>query len=139
MPTKAKKQKKAVKKSPPRRQASLPGMEDRAIAELEKLAEHYANIRDKRMVLTKQEVELNDDLLALMKKHDKTEYHHQDVHCWIKAKDERVKVKIGEIEIKQSKSKNGEDEEDEEEPEETPEEMPEQEMPEAVVEPDAVP
>lgn len=76
----------------------LPGMEESGIKELEKTAEDYADVRDNRMQLTKQEKELNQTLLALMKKHGKAEYHHDDVHCWIKAKEERVKVKIGEIE-----------------------------------------
>ncbi len=95
--------KKKTKAKKPKQKA-LPGMEDRAIAALEAVAEQYAEIRDKRMGLTKKEVELNDELLTLMKKNGKAEYHHGDVHCWIKAKDERVKVKIGEIEIK-AKSK----------------------------------
>lgn len=76
----------------------LPGMEDSGIKELEKLAEEYADVRDHRMQLSKREVELQELLLGVMKKFQKTEYHHDEVHCWIKAKDERVKVKIGEME-----------------------------------------
>lgn len=90
------------------KQPSLKGMEDRALEELEAKAEEYADVRDNRMRLTTQEVELNDELLALMKKHKKAEYHHGDVHCWIKATDERVKVKIGEITPKQRKKESGE-------------------------------
>lgn len=89
-------------------QASLAGMEDRALEELEAKAEEYASIRDDRMELTQKEVELNDELLDLMKKHKKAEYHHGDVHCWIKAKDERVKVKIGELTPKQRKKESSE-------------------------------
>lgn len=112
--------KKKAKKSVPKRKPvevnrkprtpRLPGMEDAGIAELEKLAEKYADVRDQRMVLTKREAEMNADLLALMKKHGKTEYHHDEVHCWIKAKDERVKVKLGEID--QQTSFKPEDEDD---------------------------
>lgn len=105
-------EKKAVKKEVPRkpRTPRLPGMEDSGIQELESLAEQYADVRDQRMVLTKREAEMNADLLALMKKHGKTEYHHDEVHCWIKAKDERVKVKLGEID--QQTSFKPEDEDD---------------------------
>lgn len=95
-----------VKRKP--RAQRLPGMEDAGFPELEKLAEEYADVRDQRMELTKQESTMNADLLALMKKHDKSEYHHQDVHVWIKSKDERVKVKIGEIENKQTSFEPGE-------------------------------
>lgn len=95
----------------------LPGMEDAGIKELEKTAEEYADVRDNRMELTKQEKQLNDTLLALMKKHGKSEYHHDDVHCWIKSKDERVKVKIGELE-EESKTKAERDEEAEDESDE---------------------
>jgi hypothetical protein len=104
------KKKAAVKKAngkaepPEKRQGDLPGMEDRAIAALEALAEQYVDIRDKRMRLNEREVELNEELLALMKKHGKTEYHHDEVHCWIKATDEKVKVKLGELPAKASKA-----------------------------------
>jgi len=97
----APKQKAKTNSKPKPKQGSLPGLEDRALAELEALAEQYAEIRDDRMALNEKEVELNDELLALMKKHKKTEYHHGDVHCWIKATDERVRVKIGELTPKQ--------------------------------------
>lgn len=92
------KKKKDVQVNKKPRTPRLPGMEDAGIRELEKLAEQYADVRDQRMTLTKRESQMNADLLALMKKHDKTEYHHDEIHCWVKAKDERVKVKLGEIE-----------------------------------------
>jgi hypothetical protein len=103
--------KKAAKKSAkaefPKKpkQSRLPGMEDAAIEELESMAEHYANIRDKRIALSKNEGELQDDLLALLKKHKKTEYHHLDVHVWLVAVDEKVKVKIGELKPKKTERK----------------------------------
>jgi len=83
-------------KKPPRN-PRLPGMEDSGIVELERTAESYAEVRDQRMSLGKREGELNAELLALMKKHGKTEYHHEDVHCWLKVTAEKVKVKIGEL------------------------------------------
>ena len=109
-----------AKKGP--RQSTLPGMEDRALAELESKAEEYAGIRDRRMRLTEQEVELNDELLALMKKYKKAEYHHGEVHCWVKATDERVKVKIGEITARQKKAESASVSTVEAEPEPTSEE-----------------
>jgi hypothetical protein len=78
-------------------QSRLPGMEDAAIEELESLAEQYADVRDNRIALSKREGEMQDDLAALLRKHKKTEYHHLDVHIWIVAVDEKVKVKIGEL------------------------------------------
>ena len=90
--------KKSAKETPAKpKQSRLPGMQDSAIEELESLAEHYATIRDKRIALSKNEGELQDDLLTLLRKHKKTEYHHLDVHIWIVAVDEKVKVKIGEL------------------------------------------
>jgi hypothetical protein len=93
-----------AKKGP--RQSTLPGMEDCALAELEAKAEEYADIRDRRMNLTEAETQLNEELLALMKKHKKAEYHHGELHCWVKATDEKVKVKIGELTPKQKKSES---------------------------------
>src|SRR5689334_6127836 len=54
------KRKEKVKKPevvPPQEQR-LPGMEDAAIEELEDSAKRYAQIRDKRMALTEQEVDM---------------------------------------------------------------------------------
>ena len=57
--------KKSAKETPAKpKQSRLPGMEDSAIEELESLAEHYATIRDKRIALSKNEGELQDDLLT---------------------------------------------------------------------------
>lgn len=50
------------------KQKSFEGMEDRRIAEIEDLAVQYAEIRDKRMALTKEEVGLNARLLTAMRK-----------------------------------------------------------------------
>ena len=108
-PSKPKKE--VVVKSKPKQQ-DLPGMEDRALKPLENLAEQYADVRDQRMELTRQEVLMSTDLLALMKKYQKTEYHHGEVHIWVKVIDEKVKVKIGEIPVKATEFKP----EDESEP-----------------------
>jgi hypothetical protein len=106
---KSKSPKEAAKKANGKpKQASLKGMEDRALDALEAKAEEYVEVRDERMRLNAMEGELNDQLLALMKKYKKAEYHHGEVHCWVKATDEKVKVKLGEITQKQ-KRKESED------------------------------
>ena len=82
----------AAKRKP--RQGRLPGTEDPEIEELESAAEDYAEVRDKRMALTTDEVELKEELLKLMHAHDKTRYFHAGIEIRVVAKDETVKVKI---------------------------------------------
>jgi hypothetical protein len=96
----AEKAEKSVSVKPKPKQQDLPGMEDRALKPLENLAEQYADVRDSRMELTRQETQLAADLLAMMKKYEKTEYHHGEVHIWVKVTEEKVKVKIGEVPAK---------------------------------------
>jgi hypothetical protein len=79
---------------PVKKQADLPGMENRAIDELESAARRYAAIRDKRMALNDAEVKLKDLLLGLLKKHDKREYQRDGIRIWIKVEEETVKVKV---------------------------------------------
>jgi|SRR5882672_6740311 len=79
---------------PVKKQADLPGMENRAIEELESAARRYAAIRDKRMALNEAEVKLKDLLLGLLKKHDKREYQRDGIRIWIKVEEETVKVKV---------------------------------------------
>jgi hypothetical protein len=71
-------------------------MEDRKLADLEDAAEDYAKIRDKRVKLTAQEIDTKATLLALMKKHRKTEYNRDGIRIWIVMEQETVKVKITE-------------------------------------------
>lgn len=80
------------KKGP--RQEPLPGMEDRAIAELEDAALSYVEVRDERMELTKQEADSKARVVAIMKKNGKTEYRHGNVLVEIIPEDAKVKVKI---------------------------------------------
>jgi hypothetical protein len=75
-------------------QTDLPGMENRAIEELENAARRYAAIRDKRMALNDAEVKLQDLLLGLLKKHGKREYVRDGIRVWIKIEEEKVKVRI---------------------------------------------
>lgn len=75
----------------------LPGMEDAGIPELETIAEALNNVRKQRIALSKQEGELSDDLLAMMQRFGKVEYHHEEVHAWREVTEEKVKVHIGEL------------------------------------------
>ena len=83
----------AYPKTKPRAEA-LPGMEDHAIAPLEKVAEEYAGIRDARMDLTQQEIDLKGRALKLMKQYKKTEYHHDGISITVIAGEESIKVKV---------------------------------------------
>ena len=89
------KKKASVNKKP--RTSRLPGMEDAGIKELESIAEDLSDVRTERIALQKNESQLQDDLLAEMKKHRKNEYHHEEVHVWVVATEMKVKVKIGEV------------------------------------------
>jgi hypothetical protein len=76
------------------RQARLPAVDDPEIEELEAAAEEYVEVRDRRMALTVDEVELKETLLSLMHKHSKQKYVHDGIEIRVVAKDETVKVKI---------------------------------------------
>ena len=91
--------KEVVIKAKPKQQ-DLPGMEDRALEPLENLAEKYVDVRDQRMELTRRESQMSADLLAMMHKYEKVEYHHGEVHIWVKVTEEKVRVKLGEIPAK---------------------------------------
>lgn len=75
-------------------QADLPGMENRAIDELESAARRYAAIRDKRMALNDAETKLQDLLMGLLKKYEKREYKRDGIEIWIKVEEEKVKVRV---------------------------------------------
>lgn len=72
----------------------LPEMEDREIRPLHEAALEYAEIRDSRMALNKQEVELKGRLLGLMKQHGKETYAYDGVEVRIVHEEETVKVKV---------------------------------------------
>ena len=72
----------------------LPGMEDAEIEALEDAAKEYANVRDDRMNLTREESGLKETLLELMKKHKKEVYRHDGVEVKIVHEEETVRVKI---------------------------------------------
>ena len=76
------------------KQKRLPTMEDNKLDDLEAAAENYADIRDRRMALTEQEVDLKAGLLKIMKDRGKATYKRDGIECRIVAKDETVRVKI---------------------------------------------
>ena len=76
------------------RQQQLPEMEDNKISVLEDLALSYAEVRDERMGLSKQEVELKGKLLDLMKAQKKEHYHRGNIKIDIVHEKENVKVKV---------------------------------------------
>jgi len=76
------------------RQQRLPGTGDAKLKDLHEAALSYAEIRDKRQVLTAEEVELKSKLLDLMHKYKKESYVYEDVNIQIVHEDETVKVKI---------------------------------------------
>lgn len=76
------------------KQQTLKGMEDREISDLKEVALNYVEIRDQRMGLTTQEVELKAKLLALMHKHKKERYVCQGIEITVVHEEESVKVKV---------------------------------------------
>lgn len=91
------KRRKSAKPAPVRRlprTASLPGLEDHAIKPLDDVAAQYADIRDQRMVLTKDESALKEQTRKLMAKYSKTIYRHNGIEIRIVAGEDDVKVKI---------------------------------------------
>jgi hypothetical protein len=72
----------------------LPGMEDQEIEALDDKAREYANLRDDRMHLTREEVKAQAELLALMKANKKEIYKHDGLEIKIVIEKEKVKVKI---------------------------------------------
>jgi len=76
------------------RSANLPGLDDRVIKPLEDIAAAYADVRDRRMALNKEEAELKTAALALMHKHGKTVYRHDGIEIQLEPGEETVKVKI---------------------------------------------
>jgi hypothetical protein len=79
------------KRGRPRQQELI---EDRAIAPLEAMAEDYADARDRRMELTKEEVETKKKLLGLMKQHGKQTYHRGGITVKVIVEKEKVQVRV---------------------------------------------
>jgi hypothetical protein len=76
------------------KQQPLKGMEERVIQDLQDKAIEYADVRDERMKLSRQEGELQGELLALMHKHKKKTYAYQGVEITVVVEKEKAKVKV---------------------------------------------
>lgn len=83
---------KSVKKAP--RQARLPTMSDTGIRVLDNIGARYADIRDQRQALTREEVSLKAHTITLMHKHNKTSYVTPALEIHLEAGDESVTVKV---------------------------------------------
>jgi hypothetical protein len=75
-------------------QPRLEGMQDPEIEEIETAARNYAKVRDRRMALTKSEVEEQQNLLRIMKRLKKDKYVHDGVEAKIIVEKEKVRVRI---------------------------------------------
>src|SRR5947207_4768579 len=91
--------KKAAKVVKKVRQKRLPGMADAKLEALHSAALDYAEIRDKRQELTKQEVELKGSLLTLMHKHKREHYEYNGVTIDLVAEQETVKVRVAKAKV----------------------------------------
>lgn len=99
MSSKKKSQKKSVKKSPPKkhripRQEQLPGVGDEKIAAIENAALDYAELRDQRQEIGRQEVELKKKLIDLMHKKDLKEYKRNGIKVTLTIEEEGVRVRV---------------------------------------------
>lgn len=83
---------KQVKKSP--RQARLPTLTDTGIRALDNIGARYADIRDQRQALTREEVSLKAHTITLMHQHGKTSYVTPALEIHLEAGDESVTVKV---------------------------------------------
>lgn len=83
---------KNVKKAP--RQQRLPTMVDSGIKALDNVGARYADIRDQRQTLTREEVSLKEHTKVLMHKHGKTSYVTEALEIHLTPGDENVSVKV---------------------------------------------
>lgn len=75
------------------RQKKFEGIENEEIKEIRAAAESYVDVRDRRMALTKEEVDHRDKLLEVMEKHGCTEILMDDLSVEIIDGKKKVKVK----------------------------------------------
>jgi len=128
-----KKAKKAAKKSKLPRQEVLPGVGDKKIAAIENAALDYAEIRDQRMELSTQEVDLKKKLLDLMHAKKLKEYKRNGISVIIKHEEETVKVRVKAEEDLDSEEPSQASEESAPEPEETEEDFEQEEGEDALI------
>lgn len=78
-------------------QPDLPGMQNRGIRELEEKANELDDAQTQKKEYSSLCTLRNDELVGLMKKHGKTEYHHKSVHITLPDQKQKAKVTIGEL------------------------------------------
>lgn len=80
------------------RQTPLPGIGDEKIAAIENAALDYAELRDQRQEIGRQEVELKKKLIDLMHKKEMKEYKRNGISVKLTVEEEGVKVRVKESE-----------------------------------------
>lgn len=83
------------------KQKALPGMENRKLADLNDAAEKYAEFRDARMALLRQEIDQKSLVLALMKKHRRTSYTYEDLEITLVPGEEKLRAKVHSKEVEE--------------------------------------
>ena len=78
------------------RQKELSGVERETIKEIDDAAEAYVEARDKRMALTKKEVDAKDALIAVMRTHRRKVYKDENASppLVVTLKDGKATVKV---------------------------------------------
>lgn len=96
----AKKKEKSQRKQEvkPQKQEVLPGVQDSKIEALDDAAMQYVRVRDRRMTLTDEEVELKAKISQLMHANEKTIYRRGKISIELKPEGEKVKVRVEEEE-----------------------------------------
>lgn len=87
-------------------QTTIEGTQRKAIPAIRKAAETYVEIRDERMELTEREVEANEKLVAIMTKHDVSDYTDEDAQFRVTIRETKTKAKVATI--KQQGADDGE-------------------------------
>ena len=82
------------KAKPAPRERTLPGMEDRANKVLEGIAIEYAEIRDQRMALNKDEATLKQRALGELKRLGRQGYHRNGIDISIVPGEETLRVRV---------------------------------------------
>ena len=78
------------------RTGTLPGIEDATDKDLTKFAEKYVEQRDERMSILKKEIELKEQVIAIMRKLRLKTYRDDEMNLTITMESKTtVKVKIG--------------------------------------------
>lgn len=89
------------------KQTTIPETNHKAIAAIDRAAEAYVEIRDKRMKLTVKEVEAQATLVAAMQKHELTAYRCTSTDDPLDV----TMVSVTKAKVRSPKDENGEEEE----------------------------